>query len=145
MDKSKPFFVPFRERGVAIWLIFAAIGLLAALAAALAAASRSNASSTTNDVQNTYVSGVLSQAAQMKQGLDHMLVNGVAQSALTFTQAATANDLFGSGSAVLPTAPDKAFATGTAPPWVFYAPGAAAAAAGGVALLAAASAGTHLR
>ena len=121
----------FKQRGVALWLIFAAIGLLAALAAALSSSSRSSTASTASDVQNTYASAILSQAASIKQGLDHMVVNGKTQASLTFTNVSgSANDLFGSGNSVLPTAPARAFLTGTASPWVFYAPGSAAAAAG---------------
>jgi hypothetical protein len=118
------------QGGFAIWVIFAVIALIAAIGTALAVSSRSSTSSTASDVQSTYVSAILSQASGMKQGLDHMVVNGSSLSALTFTQAATANDLFGSGNATLATAPDKAFTAGTASPWVFYAPGSAAAAAG---------------
>ena len=124
------------QRGVALWLIFAAIGLLAALAAALSSSSRSSSASTANDIQNTLASSILSQAAEIKQGLDHMVVNGTSQSTMTFTganstPAIAAVDLFGSGSAVLPTLPDKAFTSGTTSPWTFYAPGAAAGVAAG--------------
>lgn len=129
-NQSKLMFVPIRQRGVALWLIFAAIGLLAALAAALAAASRSSSASTAGDIHNTYVSGILSQSAEIKQGFDHMIVNGGVLSTMTFTQAVAPTDLFGSGNAVLPTAPDKAFLTGIATPWVFYTPGASASSAG---------------
>lgn len=125
----------FKQRGVALWLIFAAIGLLAALAAALSSSSRSSTASTASDVQNTYASAILSQAATIKQGLDHMIVNGTTQASLTFTNANStpalaAVDLFGSGNSVLATAPERAFANGTATPWIFYAPGSSAAAGG---------------
>jgi len=119
-----------RQGGFAIWIIFAVIALIAAIGTALATSGRSSTSSTANDVQNTYVSAILSQASGIKQGLDHMVVNGTSQSALTFTNATTANDLFGSGNAVLATPPDKAFTSGTAGTWIFYAPGSSAASAG---------------
>ena len=125
----------FKQRGVALWLIFAAIGLLAALAAALSASSRSSTSSTAADVQSTYASAILSQAATLKQGLDHMIVNGTTQATLTFTNDNSTPelavlDLFGSGNSVLATAPDRAFASGIATPWIFYAPGSKAASGG---------------
>ena len=119
-----------RQGGFAIWIIFAVIALIAAIGAALSNAGRSSTASTASDVQNTYVSSILSQASGIKQGLDHMIVNGANDSTLTFTQTATATDLFGSGNAVLPTPPDKAFTSGTAGSWIFYAPGSSAATAG---------------
>ena len=119
-----------RQGGFAIWIIFAVIALIAAIGAALSASGRSSTSSTASDVQNTYISSILSQASGIKQGLDHMIVNGTSESALTFTGAATVDDLFGSGNAVLPTPPDKAFTSGTAGSWIFYAPGSSAASAG---------------
>jgi hypothetical protein len=114
-----------RQAGIALWIIFAAIALMAAFGGVIYQAMRSSSTSTANDTQSTLASSILSQAAQMKQGFDHMVTNGITIGSMTFSNiAASATDLFGSGNAILPTAPDKAFPTATGvQAWVFYTPG----------------------
>lgn len=115
-----------RQAGVALWIIFAAIALFAAFGGVIYQSMRSSSTSTANDTQSTLASTILSQAAQLKQGFDHMVTNGITIGSMTFTNTVASTDLFGSGNAVLPTAPDKAFSTATGvQAWIYYTPGSA--------------------
>jgi hypothetical protein len=85
------------ERGNALFLILIAVALFAALSYAITQSGRG--SGTVNKETNIVVSGqVVEEPAAVRTAVTRMIITGTSPTAITFTGAATVNDVFDSAT-----------------------------------------------
>ncbi len=95
---------PARERGNVLFLILIAVVLFAALSYAIAQSGRSAGADTALETTVMMAGQITEMPAAIRQGVARMLIDGTTPSAITFTGAASPNDIFYQGLAtnVLP-------------------------------------------
>ncbi len=97
-----------RQEGNVLFLILIAVALFGALAFALMESSRSTGQDVDYETVRLEAGQVTSEASAVKQAVQRMVVTGTSPASITFTDAATQNDVFYSGYATNVSPPPAA-------------------------------------
>ena len=89
----------YQQRGNALFLILIAVALFAALSYAITQSSRSAGNDTGHETTVLTAGQVTEIPAAVRQVAARMIITGTPASSITYTGAATPNDVFGSGMA----------------------------------------------